>query len=77
MNAAGKHDCFNRVRRDAYLAPARVYSASGDHFAIVSKETLDRSSRECQYSKDVVDAHCVGCKHNQKELGEPRPAPGV
>lgn len=50
----GKHDCFNRERRDHYFA------ASG-------RKVPDRSSRECQYSKDVVDAHCAGCKHNQRE----------
>lgn len=73
----GKHDCFNRVRRDTYLAPARFYNRKSTYFHIGAVEVEDRSSRECQYSKDVVDAHCAGCKHNQKELGEPRPASGL
>lgn len=66
MNAAGKHDCFNRERRDAYLVPARVYTEGSTHYVIEARQTPDRSSRECQYSKDVVDAHCVGCKHNRQ-----------
>jgi hypothetical protein len=66
VTSDGKHDCFNRERRDAYLAPKRVYSPSGDRFTMESMYIPDRSSRECQYSKDVVDAHCVGCKHNRQ-----------
>jgi hypothetical protein len=62
----GKHDCFNRERRDSYLAPVRIYDHSGSSFTIGSKVVPDRSSRECQYSKDVVDAHCAGCKHNRQ-----------
>lgn len=63
----GKHDCFNRERRDAYLAPVHVYTEGATHYVIEARQILDRSSRECQYSKDVVDAHCAGCKHNQRE----------
>lgn len=53
MTQDDKHDCFNCERRDAYLG------ASG-------RSIPDRSSKECQYSKDVADAHCVGCKHNRQ-----------
>lgn len=70
MNEDSKYDCFNRVRRDAYLAPARIYGHSVSGFIIGSKAVPDRSSRECQYSKDVVDAHCVGCRHNRQATEE-------
>lgn len=80
MTPEDKHDCFNRERRDAYLAPARVYTEGATHYVIEARQIPDRSSRECQYSKDVVDAHCVGCRHNRqategRQLYEPSRGP--